>query len=187
MNKSFKNNNNNNKNIALPFQSHQNLKLALEERRNLWGLKLAELKIQVMEANKMHTEHEEDEEEFVLLDIDVLYEKFDIPPNAPYTLTDLDTLNPILIIDGKLKLIGEYEETIGTCFVFSEDEAAQTVHDERGPSEANLPQGKSTIHPKQVKPVGRLNKILKFRILLDDEVVDATTEQFQDQTTEPTN
>ncbi|KAL5736275.1 hypothetical protein ACOSP7_030743 [Xanthoceras sorbifolium] len=145
-----------------------------------------------MEANKMHPEHEEDEEEFVLLDLDVLYGQFDIPPNAPYTLTDLDTLNPVLIIDGKLKLIGEYEETIGTCFVFSEDEAAQMVHEERGPSEANLTPGKSTIHPnqaprKQVKPVARLHKILKFRILLDDELQDATTEQLQNETTEPTN
>ncbi|XP_065865521.1 uncharacterized protein [Euphorbia lathyris] len=33
----------------------------------------------------------------------------------------LDTLNPILIIDDKLKLVGEYKETIGTCLVFSED------------------------------------------------------------------
>ncbi|KAF9625051.1 hypothetical protein IFM89_017199 [Coptis chinensis] len=32
----------------------------------------------------------------------------------------LDTLNPILIIGDNLKLIGEYEETIGTCYVFTE-------------------------------------------------------------------
>ncbi|KAK3224752.1 hypothetical protein Dsin_004614 [Dipteronia sinensis] len=103
------------------------------------------------------------------------------------TLKDLDTMNPILIIDRKLKLIGEYEETMGTCFFFSEDEAAQMVPDERGPSEANLTLRKSTIHPnqaprKQVKPVGRLYKTLKFRVLLDDEVLDATTEQLQDLT-----
>jgi general transcription factor 3C polypeptide 6 len=32
----------------------------------------------------------------------------------------LDTLNPVLTIDGKIKLVGEYIETIGTCLAFSE-------------------------------------------------------------------
>lgn len=32
-------------------------------------------------------EHEEDEEEFVLLDLEDLFGQFDIPTNAPYTLT----------------------------------------------------------------------------------------------------
>ncbi|KAK2664721.1 hypothetical protein Ddye_003295 [Dipteronia dyeriana] len=108
----------------------------------VWELRDSYLVLIVMEANKMHPELEEDEEDFVLLNLDVLCRQFDIPPNVPYTLTDLDTLNPILIIDRKFKLIGEYEETIGTCFGFSKDEAAQMVPDERGPLEANLTPGK---------------------------------------------
>ncbi|XP_047266186.1 general transcription factor 3C polypeptide 6 isoform X1 [Capsicum annuum] len=63
---------------------------------------------------------EEEEAEYVLLDLDGISSEVHIPPNAPYVLSGLDTLNPILIIDGKIKLIGEYDETIGTCLVFNE-------------------------------------------------------------------
>ncbi|ESR65159.1 hypothetical protein CICLE_v10009838mg [Citrus x clementina] len=92
----------------------------------------------------------------------------------------LDTLNPVLVIDNKIKLIGEYEETIGTCFAFAEDEAAPMVHEEAGSSELNLFSGKCIIDSnqaprKQVKPVARLHKILKFRILLDGDVQNRTT------------
>ncbi|EOY12881.1 Transcription factor TFIIIC, putative isoform 2, partial [Theobroma cacao] len=101
-----------------------------------------------------------------------------------YEFQGLDTTNPILLIDQKVKLIGEYEETIGTCLVFSEDEASPVVHEETGPSEANLFSGKYIIDPnqaprKQVKPVAQLHKILKFRLLLDDDA--------QDETNSPTN
>ncbi|XP_042953586.1 uncharacterized protein LOC122290110 isoform X1 [Carya illinoinensis] len=65
--------------------------------------------------------HQGDEEEFVLLDLNSVSGQLDIPSNAPYVLSGLDTLNPVLIIDDKLKLIGEYEETIGTCLVFTEE------------------------------------------------------------------
>uniref|UniRef100_A0A5B7ANX2 Transcription factor TFIIIC triple barrel domain-containing protein n=1 Tax=Davidia involucrata TaxID=16924 RepID=A0A5B7ANX2_DAVIN len=92
----------------------------------------------------------------------------------------LDTLNPVLIIGDKLKLIGEYEETIGTCFVFTEGEALPVVHEETGPSEANLFSGTCIIDPKQapakqVKPIARLHKILKFRLSSEANVEDATT------------
>lgn len=40
-----------------------------------------------MEANIVHHSHEEDDEEFVLLDLDVLSGRFEIPPNAPYVLS----------------------------------------------------------------------------------------------------
>lgn len=42
-----------------------------------------------MDANAMQQQgHEEDdEEEFALLDLDVLSANFDIPPNAPYVLS----------------------------------------------------------------------------------------------------
>ncbi|WCJ41307.1 Transcription factor TFIIIC tau55-related protein [Euphorbia peplus] len=136
-----------------------------------------------MEESDLSQQHnlegEEDEEEYVVLDLDAVSGQIDIPPNAPYVLSGLDTLNPILIIDDKLKLIGEYEETIGTCLVFSEDESQPVVHEETGPSEANLFSGKFIIDPnqaptKQVKPVARLHKILKFRLLVDDDVQDAS-------------
>ncbi|OAY28670.1 uncharacterized protein LOC110601152 isoform X2 [Manihot esculenta] len=127
-----------------------------------------------MEADLMHNVHAEEEEEYVLLDLDAVSGQVDIPPDAPYVLFGLDTLNPILIIDDKLKLIGEYEETIGTCLVFTEEEAPPLLHEETGPSEANLFTGKYIIDPnqapsKQVKPVARLHKTLKFRLLSDDD------------------
>lgn len=60
------------------------------------------------------------EEEHVLIDLDDVFGQVHIPPNAPYVLSGLDTPNPILIIDENIKLIGEYEETIGTCLIFKE-------------------------------------------------------------------
>ncbi|KAJ8754625.1 hypothetical protein K2173_010716 [Erythroxylum novogranatense] len=126
----------------------------------------------IMEAAASN--HHEDEEEYILLDLDAVTAHIDIPPNAPYLLSGLDTLNPILIIDDKLKLIGEYEETIGTCLVFSEEEAVPVVHEERGPSEADLFSGACIIDPnrcqtKQVKPIACLHKVLKFKLLGDSD------------------
>uniref|UniRef100_A0A1D1XK30 General transcription factor 3C polypeptide 6 n=1 Tax=Anthurium amnicola TaxID=1678845 RepID=A0A1D1XK30_9ARAE len=126
-------------------------------------------------------EEEEEEEEFVFLDLDDVYEHADIPANTPYVLSGLNTLNPVLIIGDNLKLIGEYEETIGTCFVFSEDESETVlVHQETGPSEANLFKDKCIVDPnqvpfRQVKPVASLDKILKFRLAANDEIQMATT------------
>lgn len=124
----------------------------------------------------------QDEEEFVLLDLSSVSGELDIPANAPYVLSGLDTLNPVLIIDGKLKLIGEYEETIGTCLVFTEEDGNPVVHEEVGPSEANLFSGKCIIDPnqtpsKQVKPLTQLQKILKFRLATDADIQCLTAEQ----------
>ncbi|TYH37714.1 hypothetical protein ES332_D12G059200v1 [Gossypium tomentosum] len=135
-----------------------------------------------MEKNKDDDYGEEEDSKYVLLDLEAVRGQIDIPLNAPYTLSGLDTMNPILIIDKKVKLIGEYEETIGTCFVFSEDEASPVVHEETGPSKANLFSGKYILDPnqaprKQVKPVARLQKILKFRLLLDEDVQVETNSQ----------
>ncbi|XP_042992551.1 uncharacterized protein LOC122318886 isoform X2 [Carya illinoinensis] len=62
--------------------------------------------------------HQGDEEEFVLLDINSVSGQLDIPSNAPYVLS-----------------IGEYEETIGTCLVFTEEAVFITLfeppHDRR--------------------------------------------------------
>ncbi|XXG49754.1 hypothetical protein AAC387_Pa02g3837 [Persea americana] len=119
-----------------------------------------------MEATNMKTNPVEDDEEYVLLDLNGVCSHVDIPANAPYDLSGLDTQNPILVIDNKLKLIGEYQETIGTCFVFSESDGAPVLHEEMRPSEANIE--KPTVDanqasPRQVKPIAHLHKILKFR------------------------
>ncbi|KAF5940880.1 hypothetical protein HYC85_022047 [Camellia sinensis] len=118
--------------------------------------------VMVMAAISSSCDQVEDEEEYVLLDLDGVSGQVDIPPNAPYVLS-----------------IGEYEETIGTCFVFTEGEAAPVVHEETGPSEANLFSGKFIIDPKQapskeVKPIARLHKILRFSLLPETEVEDST-------------
>lgn len=59
---------------------------------------------------------------------------------------------------------------IGTVNLFAE--ARPVVHEETGPSETNLFSGKCIIDPKQapakqVRPVARLHKILKFRFLTE--------------------
>ncbi|GAV86921.1 TFIIIC_sub6 domain-containing protein [Cephalotus follicularis] len=134
---------------------------------------------QVMEANSLHQDNDDDEE-YVLLDLDGVSEHLHIPPDAPYVLSGLDTLNPVLTIGDNLKLIGQYEETIGTCIVFTEDDALPVVHEETGPSEANLFAGKCIIDPnqgprKQVKPMASLQKTLKFRLSPDADIHDAGT------------
>ena len=56
------------------------------------------------------------------------------------------------------------------------------VHEEVGPSEANLFSGKCIIDPNQtpstqVKPVTQLQKILKFRLATDADIQCSTAEQ----------
>nr|XP_023898152.1 uncharacterized protein LOC112010032 isoform X2 [Quercus suber] len=117
-----------------------------------------------MEVNSVQR-YRQDEEEFVLLDLSSVSGEFDIPANAPYVLS-----------------IGEYEETIGTCLVFTEEDGNPVVHEEVGPSEANLFSGKCIIDPnqtpsKQVKPLTQLQKILKFRLATDADIQCLTAEQ----------
>ncbi|KVI02231.1 hypothetical protein Ccrd_019490 [Cynara cardunculus var. scolymus] len=115
-----------------------------------------------------------------------------------YVMLDLDS-------------IGEYDETIGTCIVLSEDgelkhrkelqnlyeklylltdacfaDAPPVIHEETGPSETNLFAGKSIIDSnqvlkKQIKPVCQLQKILRFKLLSEE----AQTDIVQDSTIEP--
>ncbi|KAM2049107.1 hypothetical protein ACFX1T_007563 [Malus domestica] len=47
--------------------------------------------------------------------------QFEIPPNAPYSFSGLNTEHPVLSIGDKLKLIGEYQETVRTCLIFEEE------------------------------------------------------------------
>ncbi|XP_075512260.1 uncharacterized protein LOC142547727 [Primulina tabacum] len=127
----------------------------------------------------------EEIEKYLLLDLDSISADIDISQEAPYVLYGLDTLNPILIIDNKIKLIGEYEETIGTCIIFDESEVEPIAHEQTGPSETNLLSSRRLMDPKQtpskqVNPLASLHKVLKFRLFLDaddenGEDVDANT------------
>ncbi|TVU15108.1 hypothetical protein EJB05_38610 [Eragrostis curvula] len=81
-------------------------------------------------------EEEVEEEEYVLLELDdCLYS--DISPGAPFVLSGLDTLTPTLAVGDGLKMIGEYEETVGTCYLFSESEPEPKPSAEMPPSGEN--------------------------------------------------
>uniref|UniRef100_A0A1J3DP97 Transcription factor TFIIIC triple barrel domain-containing protein n=1 Tax=Noccaea caerulescens TaxID=107243 RepID=A0A1J3DP97_NOCCA len=103
----------------------------------------------------------EEDDEYVLIDLGDVGRHIDIPSEAPYTLSGLDTLNPRLTIDGKIKLVGEYIETIGTCLAFSENEVSAGENQ------------------KLVEPVAKLHKILKFKLAAfydkDDEETKTTS------------
>ncbi|RLM75337.1 hypothetical protein C2845_PM15G15420 [Panicum miliaceum] len=54
----------------------------------------------------------------------------------------LDTLTPTLTVGDGLKMIGEYEETVGTCYLFSESEA-----EPKPPSDETTPSDVTTDNP----------------------------------------
>ncbi|CAJ1957946.1 unnamed protein product [Sphenostylis stenocarpa] len=148
-----------------------------------WLCSLSEFEIdRNMEANAASHE-QEDQDEYVLLDLDGVSNLINLPPNANYVLTGLDTLNPVLIIDDKFKLIGEYEETIGTCLAFTEQDTL-VVHEETGSSEVNLFSGTRLIDSsqpptKQVKLLCQLHKVLKFKLSPDSEIQSVTLEELK--------
>ncbi|XP_022133708.1 uncharacterized protein LOC111006225 [Momordica charantia] len=120
------------------------------------------------------------EEDYVLLDLgDVSL--LDIPPNAPYVLSGLDTMNPVLTICDKIKMVGEYEETIGTCLTFAEEEVSVVEEEEEaGPSET-IHRTAEAVAPnraprKELKPIASVHKILKFKLLPDSAVPNSTSE-----------
>ncbi|XP_062008660.1 uncharacterized protein LOC133725419 [Rosa rugosa] len=83
-----------------------------------------------MEVDTDRSEHQY-EEEYVLLDLGSVSSQLQIPANAPYVLSGLDTMHPVLIINDKLKLTGKWDETIGTCLIFKEG-ASSVIHEETG-------------------------------------------------------
>ncbi|BAF15299.1 uncharacterized LOC4336478 [Oryza sativa Japonica Group] len=114
---------------------------------------------------------EGEEEEYVLLELDdCLYS--DVQPNASYVLSGLDTLTPTLILGDGLKMIGEYQETIGTCYLFSETNAPpKPIHGEMAPPEENKDKQASCskeVPSKEVKHLASVQKILKFRSINAD-------------------
>ncbi|XP_021319002.1 general transcription factor 3C polypeptide 6 isoform X2 [Sorghum bicolor] len=115
-------------------------------------------------------EEEVEEEEYVLLELgDCLYS--DLSPGAPFVLSGLDTLTPTLIVGNGLKmvshvLIGEYEETVGTCYLFSESAQPKPASNETRPSEENTDKPTSCSKEalsKEVNHLASVQKILKFR------------------------
>ncbi|XP_025823232.1 uncharacterized protein LOC112899111 isoform X2 [Panicum hallii] len=118
------------------------------------------------EKNKQIEEEEEvEEDEYVLLELDhCLYS--DISPGAPFVLSGLDTLTPTLTVGDGLKMIGEYEETVGTCYLFSESAEPKPPSDETTPSDVTTdkPASSSKEAPsKEVNHLASVQKILKFR------------------------
>ncbi|KXG26700.2 hypothetical protein SORBI_3006G156801 [Sorghum bicolor] len=90
-----------------------------------------------------------------------------VPYVAVLPLAGLDTLTPTLIVGNGLKMIGEYEETVGTCYLFSESEAQpKPASNETRPSEENTDKPTSCSKEalsKEVNHLASVQKILKFR------------------------
>ncbi|KAM0828487.1 hypothetical protein ACQ4PT_067510 [Festuca glaucescens] len=137
------------------------------------------------ETYKQIGEDDEEEEEYVLLELDdCLYS--DIQPNAPYILSGLDTLTPTLIVGDGLKMIGEYEETVGTCYLFSESgkclnrtffcslflslsDASPKSAPAKGKKDKQASNSKEAPAPsKEVKQLASVQKILRFRSIGED-------------------
>ncbi|KAG0497063.1 hypothetical protein HPP92_001462 [Vanilla planifolia] len=108
----------------------------------------------------------EKDEEYVLLDLDSVCFQADIPPNAPYVLSGLDTMNPILTIGKTLRLVGEYQETVGTCYVFSEIGSSRVIQQPMGDS--------NQASSDQIRSVLTVHKILKFRLDTGDSPRDSS-------------
>lgn len=113
-------------------------------------------------------------EEYVILDLESVCLPADIPANTPYTLSGLDTLNPVLSIGGRLKLIGEYQETVGTCYLFSEEHTEMVARStELESAVAELPasqlhaRGPNGAPAMQVRHAATTHKVLKFRLEAD--------------------
>uniref|UniRef100_A0A8R7PYB5 Transcription factor TFIIIC triple barrel domain-containing protein n=2 Tax=Triticum urartu TaxID=4572 RepID=A0A8R7PYB5_TRIUA len=68
--------------------------------------------------------------------------------------------------------IGEYEETVGTYYLFSESDASpKPVHDHSAPPKVNKDKLGSTNKEgpsKEVKHLARVQKIVKFRSINED-------------------
>ncbi|KAE8810679.1 hypothetical protein D1007_12609 [Hordeum vulgare] len=118
------------------------------------------------EKDKQIAEEEEEEEEYVLLELDDVHYSC-IQPNAPYILSGLDTLTPTLVVGDSLKMVSTPSKTVGTCYLYSENDAPpKPVHEEPTPPRENKDkQGRNIKEapPKEVKHLASVHKILKFR------------------------
>jgi general transcription factor 3C polypeptide 6 len=79
----------------------------------------------------------------------------------------LDTIAPVLTLGNGLKLIGEYEETMGSVLIFSESEdtATHEHNDERDFPTPIDPDTRVKEVKKRVQSVCKLERRLKFRVM----------------------
>ncbi|KAH8963804.1 hypothetical protein BDL97_04G030900 [Sphagnum fallax] len=121
------------------------------------------------EEEEEQAEEEEEETEYVVLDLDEVFNGAAVPANCPYTLTvslGLDTMAPVLTLGNGLRLIGEYEETMGSVLIFSEsDTATQEHNDERDFPTPIDPDTRVKEVKKRVQSVCKLERRLKFRVM----------------------
>lgn len=93
-------------------------------------------------------------------------------PPCVGSLLGLDTLTPNLIVGDGVKMIGEYEGTVGTYYLFSESDASPNpVHDHTEPPKVNQDKLGNTNKEgpsKEVKHLASVQKILKFRSINED-------------------
>jgi general transcription factor 3C polypeptide 6 len=119
------------------------------------------------EEEEEKAEEEEEETEYVVLDLDEVFNGAAVPANCPYTLTGLDTMAPVLTLGNGLRLIGEYEETMGSVLIFSESEdtATHEHNDERDFPTPIDPDTRVKEVKKRVQSVCKLERRLKFRVM----------------------
>jgi hypothetical protein len=105
------------------------------------------------EEEEEQAEEEEEETEYVVLDLDEVFNGAAVPANCPYTLT--------------VRLIGEYEETMGSVLIFSESEdtATHEHNDERDFPTPIDPDTRVKEVKKRVQSVCKLERRLKFRVM----------------------
>uniref|UniRef100_A0A7S0R9S3 Transcription factor TFIIIC triple barrel domain-containing protein n=1 Tax=Pyramimonas obovata TaxID=1411642 RepID=A0A7S0R9S3_9CHLO len=105
---------------------------------------------------------EEEEVEYVLLDLGTELEEHDLDNYQTVKLMRLDTESPVLQFDGKVTLVGSYEETIGTCVVF-EERNAEGETAAAPPTTHRETQLRTMMRKKRVSHLCNTDKILKFR------------------------
>ncbi|KAH7653461.1 hypothetical protein IHE45_19G081400 [Dioscorea alata] len=71
-----------------------------------------------MEVKLRQNEQANIEEDYLLLDLDSVCVQGDIPANASYVLSGLDTQNPVLTIANHLKLVNQIIECMLLRFSF---------------------------------------------------------------------
>ncbi|KAI5065114.1 hypothetical protein GOP47_0019809 [Adiantum capillus-veneris] len=124
-------------------------------------------------------EGDKEEKEYVLLE----FEDGWLPnSNTRFSLSGLGTMNPILVLEDGTKMVGHYEDTVGTCILFAEDEEGRVKIDhetrvrrkELGVDSNPNPlfvrsfSKEEQSKPREVEPVCALHKRLMFRVVESD-------------------
>ncbi|MCO5583825.1 hypothetical protein L7F22_037740 [Adiantum nelumboides] len=119
------------------------------------------------------------EKEYVLLE----FEDGWLPnSNTRFSLSGLDTLNPTIVLEDGTRMVGHYEDTVGTCIFFAEDEEGRLKLDDETKvrrKELNADSIPNPLFvrsfskdeqskPREVEPVCALHKKLIFRVIESD-------------------